>query len=372
MNIKHIFGGFLLSALLLTACTKTAVVIQDPADLPTEPPGNPTGMLRIKLQAVIGVGSIIYDSLPADFSITSWDSTNTAYTTDTVLGPGAQTVLLPANRTHYLFKVNKWGISDELLLDRQEVVENLVYILGGSKAAKRLRMEEEFTFIAGAYQPSGKTIYSYNNNGISQIEFYQKLPQYQELQFTRKHLYVYAGSKVARINVFDGRNTATGYTTFTYNEQANRIIQLHQRSYDVETFAAVEYAAANAQHDISINYLYNNGNTLEYKMKIKGGNKVADHAIGSTGGGETGTYKYDRQINPFAHMNMPDIFLSNLSKNNVVEEQKNYGGSIPSALLYKIEYSYDTVGYPTEVVKHYKGYSSGDHLYQIKTVYTYM
>jgi hypothetical protein len=106
-------------------------------------------------------------------------------------------------------------------------------------------------------------------------------------------------------------------------------------------------------------------------MKIKGGNKVEDRASSSTGGGEGGTYKYDFNINPFVHMNMPNMFLSNLSKNNLVDQQKNFHGSIPSTVVYKYEYSYDNDGYPKEVVKYYKGYLTGEHLYKIKTVYTY-
>ena len=95
-------------------------------------------------------------------------------------------------------------------------------------------------------------------------------------------------------------------------------------------------------------------------------------AISSTGGGEAGTYKYDFNINPFAHMNMPNIFLSNLSKNNLIEQQKNYSGNIPSAEPYKFEYTYDADGYPVELVKHFKNYRTGEHLFKIKIVYTYM
>jgi len=177
---------------------------------------------------------------------------------------------------------------------------------------------------------------------------------------------------VTRIDEFDGANAATGFTVFTYNGQENKINSMHQQLYDVETFASVQYAAGTGHTGITIDYLYSNGQALEYKMKIKGGNKIEEHAIPSTGGSEGGTYKYDYNINPFTHMNMPNIFLSNLSKNNVVEEHKNYVGSFPSVIVDKIEYSYDAEGYPTEVIKYYKGYTSGNHLFKIKTVYAYM
>ena len=147
---------------------------------------------------------------------------------------------------------------------------------------------------------------------------------------------------------------------------------MQQKSYDVETYAAVEHHFPEGAAEITVDYLYNNGNAMEYKMKIRGGNKVEDQAISSTGGGEAGTYKYDFNINPFAHMNMPNIFLSNLSKNNLIEQQKNYSGNIPSAEPYKFEYTYDADGYPVELVKHFKNYRTGEHLFKIKIVYTYM
>ena len=106
-------------------------------------------------------------------------------------------------------------------------------------------------------------------------------------------------------------------------------------------------------------------------MKIKRGNKVEDAATTSLNKSESGVYGYDFNINPFAHMNMPNLFLSNISKNNMVSHQKSYLGSIPSAEPYKFEYTYDAEGYPTELIKSYKSYTTGEHLYETKTVYTY-
>jgi hypothetical protein len=70
-------------------------------------------------------------------------------------------------------------------------------------------------------------------------------------------------------------------------------------------------------------------------------------------------------------MNMPDIFLSNISKNNLISQQKSYSGSIPSGVPYKFEYTYDGEGYPTELIKSFKSYPTDEHLYKIKTVYHY-
>jgi hypothetical protein len=109
---------------------------------------------------------------------------------------------------------------------------------------------------------------------------------------------------------------------------------------------------------------------MDYIQKVIGGNRTEDSAS-SPGGGESGLYQYDFNINPLAHMNIPNIFLSNLTKNNLVNQKKTYSGSIPSAEPYKFEYSYDDEGYPKELIRSFKNYLNGEHLFKIKTVYTY-
>ena len=70
-------------------------------------------------------------------------------------------------------------------------------------------------------------------------------------------------------------------------------------------------------------------------------------------------------------MNYPNIYLSNSSKNNLVSEQGRYVGAIPSVVVVKYEYTYDDDGYPSQLVRGFRGATSGEHLYNLKTVYTY-
>ena len=138
-------------------------------------------------------------------------------------------------------------------------------------------------------------------------------------------------------------------------------------SYGVTTKARVEFGA----ESISIFYEYNNGQSLNYYMEFAGGNKVKESATTSRGGGEGGTFQYDHNINPFAHLNRPDLYLSNLSKNNVIGQQKGYSGAIPSLVPYKWEYTYDEEGYPVQLLKHFKSGATGEHRSTTKIVYTY-
>jgi hypothetical protein len=362
-----------LAVIAFTSCKKEKLqpAPDNPGDDPP-PAGNPAEVIRVKLQAVVTIGTITYDSIPALWRIISWDAGNVAHQRDTLLAAGVQTITVPKGHTRFQFSMTKWGISDHITLEKEQLQENIVYTLGGQKAAKRLSQEAHFLYVIDTYQPSAKIVYNYNASGLSTILMYQKKPQSADLQLIQKQSFSYTGSNVSRIAVSDAADNATGFTDFTYNAQGTKITNMHQRSYDVETFAAVEHSYLTGTAEVAIDFLYNNGHSLAYTMQLKGGNKISDRAISSTGAGEGGTYTYDFNINPYAHMNKPDIFLSGLSKNNRTGEQKHYGGSVPMAVVYKSEYRYDDEGYPVELIQYYKGYLSGEHLYKTKTVFTYL
>jgi len=363
----------------LTACTKENLPgnptgPQNPGQdtVPNDPvPGNPDSIYLVKVKAVITIGDINYDSIPSVLEVSSWDSSNTMHQRVLHLPAGTNAVNLPKAHLRYRLKLSQWGIADEMTFTKAQITEGTVISLGGRKAAKKLLMEESFLFASGAYHPQSKTIYSYNESGgIKQVDYYQKKPQHSDLKLYHFDRFAYNGTAVGKINRFDENGSAVGSTAFSYNAQG-KIINMHQNSYGNETYASVEYSYEHGAANITIDYLYDNGQAMEYTMKFKGGNKTEDRAMSSTGGSEGGTYSYDLNINPFAHMNMPNIYLSNLSKNNMNGHQKGYGGSIPAGTPYRFEYIYDTEGYPIQLTKYFKSYVTGEDLYHTKTIYSY-
>ncbi|MCU0381969.1 MAG: hypothetical protein MUE58_12345 [Chitinophagaceae bacterium] len=328
------------------------------------------GKMMIKLRAVVSIGDIVYDSLPALFKITSWDANGVRFEKDTLLAAGAKEIYLDKTHVRFSLLVSKWNVIDEMILAKEELDEGTTYVLGGAKSARKLLKDETFLFAEGAYRPSGKSLYFYTGNRLDLVEYYQKLPQFAELQLTFRDAYLYRGDRVERISRTEGGGKFVGNTDFFYNAQESKIMNIQQQSYDQQTGAVVSYRFANGQGQIEIDYLFSNGKGMEYQMTFVGGNKVEDGAA-TQQGGENGKYKYDFNINPYAHMNMPNLYLSHLSRNNMIEQKKGYAGAIPSADLYKIEYVYDTEGYPTEAVKFYRNYQTGEFMYKTKTVFTY-
>ncbi|MDP2412624.1 hypothetical protein [Daejeonella sp.] len=212
--------------------------------------------IKVKLQAVITVGDINYDNIPALFKLSRWDSRGDLSEKDTLLAGGVNEVFLPKSGVKYQFKLSKWGVSDEMTLNKDQLNEAGVYTLGGAKSSKKLRLEEQFTFTQAGYMPSGKTIYSYDPNGnLKQIDFYDKLPQYSDLRLSWSKVYVYTNGKLGRINYLNDQGVPFGYLEMTYNAQGTKIVAMKESSYDQFTNANVEHTFLSGHAKINFNYV---------------------------------------------------------------------------------------------------------------------
>ena len=371
----------LLAVMFLTACDKTDYIPEKPGtpSLPTTPnnPGNLPGVdsTVVNLRMAIRIGEVVYDSIPFTADITSFSGATQVNHQNFNLKIGTNRLVLMGTHDRYIIKVSKWGITDEMTLTKVQLKDRGVIIMGGSKAAKKLTMEESFTLADAGTFAQGKTLYKYDGAGrLIRAIYYQKKPQQADLQLTLVDKFVYeSNGKLDRIDRFDAFRDTTvvpaSFTAFNYDAQG-RVVEIYNNQ-TTETAARVRYGIENRYATTSIDYFYDNNASLSYTMKFLGGNKVADGVRSSRGDSEGGTYTYDTNINPYVHMAWPDLYLSHESKNNVVAQQKSYAGAYPSGDPYKMEYRYDSDGYPLEKVTTYKSVFTGADVYRIKTVYTY-
>jgi len=86
---------------------------------------------------------------------------------------------------------------------------------------------------------------------------------------------------------------------------------------------------------------------------------------------ESGLYGYEFGINPYVMLGVPDFHFSNYSKHNVLEQWKTYVNAFPIVVPYSFNYTYNSSGYPTELLTKYKTYLTQADAYTIRTVYTY-
>ena len=368
--------AMLAFALIFSSCQQKELEIVSKPDPnnPTVPnPTNPSDSLfSVNINAKMEVGAIAYDSTSANIIVTSWDKNNVAYEREVTIGAGKSKVYLTKAHQKFRFNFLKWGISNELTFTKEELKEGDVINFGGKANKKQLTSEESSMEAGGVTKPYSKTNYSYYATGlVKQIDYYQADATTFVLRFTFKTVYSYDDNGLlTKVEYFDASNKSFGTSILTYNTNG-KVATIKEKKYDQTVMANFKYNLSNGVENITAEYAFDNGANMSYAIKYKNGNIVEDIANGSTGGSESGKYEYDSNINPYAQMNLYSLFLTNLSKNNNIKEDKAFSGSIPSNIPYKFEYKYDANGYPTEFEKSFKTYTSNNHLFKIKTVYNY-
>ncbi|MCH5714781.1 hypothetical protein [Niabella hibiscisoli] len=102
-------------------------------------PGQPDSEMdkQILVRPIIRVGDVIYDSIPAQLIVKSWDVKNEMTYNIHYLRGGAQGVYLSAKAVKHQLSVSKWGAYDELILNKEDIKEGVIYDIGGNVEAKK-------------------------------------------------------------------------------------------------------------------------------------------------------------------------------------------------------------------------------------------
>jgi len=327
--------------------------------------------VKVKIRAIMKIGDIIYDSIPAALTLTTWNDKGEMTTTYGHLNAGTNEMQVLKAAVKYEFLVSKWGTNDAMTLDRKDIDENNVYTLGGSKEAKKLKSERVYKQVNGVDVPDSKTDYFYEAGGkLSKIEYWLSkkdntpfLAMADDFQYTNGK-----ATRIVRTNA-ESRSTMT-VTSFAY-DNAGKVTSIAQNDNGIQTNASVEYFSYNRK-EVKIHYTYpGQTNEMNYYMTFSGGNMIENSAVTSNNNTESGRYDYDFNVNPYIHMNLPDLFLSNSNKNNVTTRSKEYHGTYPTADAYSFQYTYDADGYPTQLIKNFRSPVNGNYLFSTKTIFVY-
>jgi hypothetical protein len=341
----------------------------------TPPPTDPNPSVKIKIRGEIKIGDVLYDSIATKFTWICWDANGKMLSTGTnAIAAGTNEVALSSTAYKYNLQVEKWGIHAEIELLKSDIHEGTVYKISANSAAKKLKSELTYKWANGAYVPESKTAYQYDGSGrMLEIVYYlRKADNTPYVSSTDKFTYD-ANGMVEKVKRYDSANNLIVQTSFAYDNDG-RVSYFGETNGGSYTSGQVTYTAASGigNQTIHIKYGYTQSPfTMNYNMSFRNGNKVQDAAASTTNSSESGTYQYDQNINPYIHMNWPTIWLSNVSKNNMISQQKSYVGSTPTVLPYGFNYTYDSEGYPKELVKTYFSYYGGIYAFTTKTVYNY-
>jgi hypothetical protein len=353
-----------ITATTLTACKKE--------DVPAPPPPPPTGDFAVKVKAAITVGDVVYDSIPATFTVSSWDRSGVMHQREVQLAAGTQTIYLPKAYTKYRIQLAKWGVTDERTILNNEVSESTTYVLGGSKAAKKLREEMRYVLRDGTFQLSGKRVFVYNNEGqLKEVEnHYVDNSQDSQLYLATVDRFSYEGGKLQVIESVDRQGApadgVVGFNSFTYNQHGKIAAMFYGDIFESST-AHIEYVPYDNHELVRVAFgIDNDLNGSRAEMKFAAGNRVEEKTIIPNYPTATRTFSFDGAINPFAHLKWPTINFANDSKNNVLEEHLDN-----TSIYLQHEYTYDADGFVKEVVKREINGSTNETRGVYKTVYIY-
>lgn len=326
--------------------------------------------LKIKMQAIMQIGEVLYDSIPASLTLTTHLSNGERSTSYISLRPGINEITLLKAAVKYDFLVSKWGTTDAISVDRKDIDEVSIYTLGGSKAAKKLKSEIVAKSINGTYVAESKNNYIYNSSGnIYLIEYLLKKAD-NTIYLSMTDRFEYSGSRVQKITRYDEQaKKDISITSFTYDNQG-RVIRIVKEENGDKTTANVGYYVF-SRPEIKIDYDFPGSLDMNYYTTYYRGNIFTSSALSTNGNTERGDYEYDFNINPYKHMNWPDLYLSHFSKNNITVQRKQYYGSYPVNEPYSFSYTYDAEGYPISMIKNFKSYTTGLPTFSTKTIYAY-
>lgn len=342
----------------------------------TGPVEDPNAVVDIWIHPKIRIGDVVYDSVPVSVTIQTWDATGQVVSAIRPFMAGRNKVSVPKSAAKHVFRLEKWGTSDELTITKDQLLPNSSFTLGGTVAAKRLSEVLTYKIIAGVSKPETRTLYQYNGSGkLTEIQTYRKRAD-QSNYLDTKELIEYSGDKVVRISRYNEFGEIKGSTIFDHQADG-RVSHIVDVSSDNRTTAEVSYTGGegghgNADNFIDVRYSYSHHYyTTSYNLSVKGGTVVRSVRSSTNGAYEEGQYQYDFSINPYVHLNLPDLYLSAYSKHNRIREVKQYAKDYPLEDAYQYSYKYNGDGYPAELVVKYKTYLTGQHAYDIKTVFKY-
>ncbi len=137
-----------------------------------------------------------------------------------------------------------------------------------------------------------------------------------------------------------------------------------------ETNTTVTYTVKTDGVETYLKNINSNG-WMDYYMLSKKGNQVRRSSVTSNNINEWSDYGYDTNINPYIHMNWPDILMSRNSKNNISWTGKEYYSGNLTLDPVRYSYTYDGDGYPVSLVKEFRSAQTGSILNTTKTTYHY-
>ncbi|MBL0741001.1 hypothetical protein [Chryseolinea lacunae] len=366
---KILKPSLLLFALLSVLYACDTDEIMDP-EKPEDPSDETT--VHVKANVKLDIGGVLYENVDATLQVRGYDANGEAqWTKDfSFVGPTDNVLDVKNGYHHYsIALVNKWGINDvqpdisaSTLWDgRADGSVPVTYVLGGSKPAKKLARyvtwrEVDLPDGGVVYQPVSKVQFTYDASGhLAYIVAQAYNDKTSKFEDTTTDTFFFEGDAVSKIiTTLNGQP----YSNYVYTYGAETKIKATLLYANLVATQTTKRDDTN--NHIDVTYNYSNGNAFVYAFDFAYKNIVSDKTTKDKLC-NTGTYTYDKNINPLRHLGYQDINLVNWSASNKLTEDVHYiACSFPTLLPVKHDYTYDADGYPvTKITTYAKGTIGG-------------
>ncbi len=332
-------------------------------------------LYQVMIRPSITIGNILYDSIPAKLTLTTWFADGSELTSVRELQPGTNTLFLHRKGERYHFTVSRWNITDEFELTPETIDESMVYTPGGARTVKKLKETLLYHTTNGTYTPLEKTAYSFLADQLTQIDIFRKKPDNTTF-LAETHKLEYQQQKIFRINYFNETGDAVANTRFLYTSSGQLTKTEHSEGDKTVTatigYTPYEEVNRNNSYTVSTLVQYSDRHYTEtYTNRVIGGLRVLQEYATSHGTSSKTDFGYDFNINPYAHLGLPDLYQTNYSIHNNTVQYNVYAAGHPETKPVEFSYSYDKEGYPKEQIVKYNYILTGDYAYSRKTVFVY-
>ncbi|HEY0654169.1 MAG TPA: hypothetical protein VGD65_13615 [Chryseosolibacter sp.] len=327
--------------------------------------------LAVSVKVELTVGDIAYLDVDTKVTVAGFNASNQQQWIQdyAYVGPTANQLEVKKGFHHYEFSINHWGIVDKQIISGEHLIDGasgevpVTYVLGGARQPKKLShfinyieradpAEWGKTYLA----PQSKIEYEYRVDGKpSKMKVYGFVDSLNTFVEQRYFVFQYAGTKLSKLTGFHVGHVAPYIEDFyTYLDNGN-VSKIQEVNYAGGITAEVNVTYSYTDRLISAAYTFSNGTSFEYEFNYTYKNISKDKTTRFGGLCSTGTYTYDKNINPLAHLGYMDFTFRNYSVNNKIGENVNYVGcAFPTYIPESFQYKYDGEGFPLEQKTIYK------------------
>lgn len=316
-------------------------------------------VIPVKVDVRIKVGDFLYEDLDATIVVRGYSTDNSLqWSREYDYNKQTKSIInVPGSYDYYRISMSKWNVHDEqtftvhqLYADRANGPSPTTHVFGGQVAAKKLKSVTRSYQHADASQfsPSSREEFEYTGGRLAKIKAADYTVASGTWTPSRYYTLLFENNLVKKMHGFQAADDQLFLETEYEYGSGLRLSRITQKNTTSGVTGVVNFTYYTGKSDsISTYYSHSVGQSFSYHFSYRGKNIVNDKTLRGGQLCNTGSYTYDKNINPMRHLGYTDFLLTNMSVNNKTGEDRNHTGCyFPDETIVNLQYQYDGAGYP--------------------------